>query len=457
MQIVCGQCGTRHTLEEVPQTAQFVCDSCDHAISLYGFNEAAGDRPPRHKEMFPDLEVGFDKQVRKALRERLLVICGNCMSKMKVGKRLAGKKVKCPACASDIRIPFMDEEDEFDISKLTSFSEEEEEEVLELSDTDYEMQAEELLIGTRFFRLTRRKLVTMVVIYVIGIVGVFIGTIVYRNIRAGLAQSHAGPEIDLPSAERRSARVVSPEARLTDVRWDSFASNGYWPAGPGRLYCKATVFLKAGNETAAFANHGGDVILRLGTQTYQSLGEPLHLAYAPIQARRDKVAFNPMQERGLTFLFEVPAGEETGFLEVRGFGTMDVKLPAVPTAADRIVGTYREAPPRNLKPFLDDPVMQAVQEAMPQRLLVEAETIGYAVRIPEANITGQARHAIGGLFDLTLWKDEQSLDCKLRILPGGETLILYLNEAPLHQMTYSREPSAGQAEAVSANPPEPTP
>ena len=111
--------------------------------------------------------------------------------------------------------------------------------------------------------------------------------------------------------------------------------------------------------------------------------------------------------------------------------------PGASKQAD-LAGSYKEKPPRNLKPLLRHPVMAAIQSAPRHRIVVRRSKEGFVVSIPEAAVEGKAKSLGGGLYKAVLKRSADALDCKLRLINGGRGLILYLSDAPFHQVTYER-------------------
>ncbi|MBS3820136.1 MAG: hypothetical protein KGY81_00035 [Phycisphaerae bacterium] len=451
MYLVCGQCGTLNAVTGPidPSIAAARCSNCQHevplALHLRGPEQAEVDRDG----LFNRGEVGYATLARKALRERIMVVCGSCQSKMKVGKRLAGKTVKCPSCSAEIRVPFLDEEDQFDISLLISAARQEGEdrdEVVEMDESDYEEIYEDVLIGRGVFKITRTRLILFVASYLIIMIVVLAGGILFKKA--------AEDNQDTPAPVASPAPVVNvletpniPAAAparmdLKSAVWDTFASAGYRPAPPGRLYVKITVNLQAGSEPISLPNTGRAVTLRIRQTAYESLGEPLDAPAAPVPARRETLRLDPGQTMAATFLFELPPETMAGTLRVRGFDARPVALSRPAQSEINFAGTWIEQPPRNLKPLLRQPIMARLQRACDQRMMIRQHGNNLRIWMPDCRIHGRLTPADeAGMADVSLRHEGERLDCSARLTPDGQRLVLYLDTAPMHQITYRREPA----------------
>ena len=114
MQIICGQCGERDEVQLDPETSSIHCPSCGHEIYLP--NLAAGSDGYGHysEVFFTNMGPGYADQARRALRERLLVVCAHCGVNMRMGRYRTGQVVCCAACGREMRIPSLHGEGQFD-------------------------------------------------------------------------------------------------------------------------------------------------------------------------------------------------------------------------------------------------------------------------------------------------------------------------------------------------------
>ncbi len=117
MRILCGQCGRTLDVDESAGD-RIPCSHCGHEIDLTGLF----DESPAEVGESIDLSAGqedtegFAAQARKAMERKVRIECGSCQRGLWVSTRLTGKRVRCPGCGKNIRIPSLDElndEDEF--------------------------------------------------------------------------------------------------------------------------------------------------------------------------------------------------------------------------------------------------------------------------------------------------------------------------------------------------------
>ena len=233
---------------------------------------------------------------------------------------------------------------------------------------------------------------------------------------------------------------VPHRVEMISVSTDVFATGGYCPAPVGFVYWKVKLALTAGDTFIAFGARGEDVSIKVGAKDYRSLGTLLREPDLPIRARPGRIEVPVHQTREVELLFEVNQAGRVGELRIADVGNLRVGPVTPPPGGDvrSAVGAYREIPPRNLKPLLRDPVMAAIQSAPDQRLVIGRERSELTVRIDPAGVTGTVRPANGVLEGVVHHRGD-SLICKLRPIRSGEGLILYLKDAPFHQLTYAKE------------------
>ncbi len=245
--------------------------------------------------------------------------------------------------------------------------------------------------------------------------------------------SHTRPVAPPPPA--------SPKCDVVELVTRTFGPGGYYPAALGTIYWKLTADLTAGEEPIEFQARGKDVQLVFAGKPVDSLGVPVDsqasTALLPTMARQETIALKPKQHRRITLLFEVPTGIAEGELVI-GKLKWPFKMVQGPAAIPpaNLAGTFVEAPPRNLQPMLDNPVMAAIQAAGQQHLAVRAKGEGLEVTIPEAQVRGQASPAGRDVYALALTRGDSKLAANLRFTEGGRTAILYLDAKPFHQITY---------------------
>jgi ribosomal protein S27E len=230
---------------------------------------------------------------------------------------------------------------------------------------------------------------------------------------------------------------------------DPFAGQGYAPARPDRVYRKVTALVQAGDKKVSLKAYGSDVTLSVGGETYASLGSPASAGTLTMHPAQMTLDMKPRASRRVTFLFDLPASPASfgaAELSLQNIATIDVPAAAEPTSDIPATPTeFVEAPPRNLRPMLQHPVMAAVQDAFNQTLVLSNGNAVLKIAIPQASVSGTATETGPGSYTAVLQHEESTLACRLRLLNGGKRVILYLADEPFHEITYVqpgwREPS----------------
>ncbi len=240
----------------------------------------------------------------------------------------------------------------------------------------------------------------------------------------------------------RPPREDSVAFVVTSARFDLFAADGYYPAPPDMAYLKTAVTVSAKGSALEFDSHGTDVTLSYGdNQQVTSLGLVAPSRLVPVPSHKMHVRVEPGQSRKMTFLFLVPAQKlPRGKLLVHGVGTAPTPKVALGKApeAGALAGRFTEAEPRNLKPLMTDPVIAAVQGARGQELFVHQRRDTLHVYITPGSVRGVAKPVGKGVYETVLKHGKDQRECRLRLAPDGETLIVYFADKPFHQMTYTR-------------------
>jgi len=228
---------------------------------------------------------------------------------------------------------------------------------------------------------------------------------------------------------------------------DSFASEGFFPAKPGWMFCRVMLEVTAGDDPLEFDTYGPGASLEFATRTYYSLGEPVR-SIVPVLPQRRHLTVPPGESRELTLLFQLPhtaVGPKgaKGQLTLGKISLVPVLLgsPAHVQPAEAVVDaseSYVEVVPRNTKPLLDDPVMSAIQQTMPQKLSVRPGADDSSVKLSfGGQVTGTAKRDDRGIYVAQLTHEGRKLDCLLHFAHGGKEAILYLSEEPFHQITFA--------------------
>ena len=242
--------------------------------------------------------------------------------------------------------------------------------------------------------------------------------------------------------------------------WNApFVAAGYTPARRGRHFRKISATVKAGTKPASFKTAGPDVMLRVGVEEFTSLGSPPQGNSLAMRPKIAAVKLKPRKSERLTFVFDLPAdldGTERGILTIRGIEPVDVPPMASrpPARPPEKLTTYVEAPPRNLRPLLRDPVMAAIQAARNQKLFLRRRSEELSISIPAAGVSGTARKLRDGHYQAMLKRGAESLQCLLRLFDRGHRIVLYLADEPFHQITYVHPKWTGETK-THFKPPEP--
>ncbi len=463
MQIRCGQCGHEIELEDAPAGQTLSCPRCGHELYV-GHLLAGAPRDPSEDDVHFDdeSEQGYALELRRSLEQKIRFACGKCGKGLKVEKRFSGKRIHCPACKAQIRVPYPDAESKFEFAALPEDVEEVEihvelNDVVGPRDDAVEMMAAGGRIPKQKFRVSKWSLL------VAAIAVIWVALLAYWLISR---MSDGETDTNAPSADGRivdtlpaslPAVVTVPQPRtqptskprpiipagliVTKSRMSCFPGGRYFPARPQQLYLRVSVDVEAGSKPLRLKSFGRDVLFVSNEKEYPSLGLAISPSRASLsRARRRELQVAPGRRVALRFLFEVPMDTSSGDIRIRGVGeTPSGQLlpPEVP-AAQAIVGRYAELPPRSLQPLLRNPVMAAVQNARDHVIVIDRTPSGMRLRIPAPGVTGSLNATRRGHYNALLRLGHHKLKCVLRIIDGGEKLILYLSDEPFHQIVYKR-------------------
>lgn len=474
MQIKCGQCGTLHDLEPIEGVESVRCAHCGHAVGYLDMSSEPPGPGTVCEGRFDDDAEGFAQQARQQLRDRMLVVCAHCNARIRVAKRLAGQVIHCTSCSKELCVPDAVPEDQVDISYLISPSD-----VVMGRDPHARLSRRQRMSLHRR-RAASKKHIQLALQLLGGLMlTILIGSVVWRGAdsttpskdylsREPYTEKYESPassntviaKVPATPPPETSPVVTAPDAPAVsgaslsgEPRWSAFASSGYYPARPGRLYYVLPVrFTSAGDKPLHF-NPMESARLILDGRPYPCLGEAVENTQLPLQARRRVVELPPAGYATAHLLFEAPEASQRGALQLDALGELPVMLPAPKRASVSPAGRFVEIPPRNLKVLLDDPVMAAVQSAARQELQIRENGTLLDVRIPEAEVIGQARPAGTDAYAVVLRHGPHSIESTLRFLPDGKRIVLYLSDAPMHQITYSRKDAtnSGDGNAPSSD------
>ena len=451
--IQCTQCG--HTISlawmlgKTPQLApNLELDDDDDDVFFHkDFDE--GYDPNEEEE---DEDPGFATLANKALRERVLLTCGSCQTRMKVSKRFVGRKIRCMSCDHTILVPSFDIELGYDDGEFMSMAD---------KDQAYASARQVRLVRAKKIRASQRRRKQLWTLIgggvVVGIILVVVLLLMGQNGSPPPGTpNQAGTNTDtlrIPDAATPGQNPASTSATQTgrlsvqSGTYHRFASGLWFPARPGWAYCTLRATLQAGNKPLRFANIAPEVTIRLrdaeATQL-GSLGEPKRKSLTPLLAKQRHIDISPGGKQKLTFLFEVPNTKLAGELVIAGLPPFSFNITPPARKRTPVVGTYEEMPPRNLKPLLSHPIMKALQSSPPGAIVIEKDPAStgptrYRVRIAGTGVGGIASpFDKAGVARITLKNTTGQLEAQLALLPDGHTLVLYLAETPMHQLTYRR-------------------
>lgn len=469
MQLLCGQCGQTLQVDDALAGGTHKCPHCGHEISVPFFGGMDLDSqtlstPPPSAGAPPadDGGGGFADAARQSMSRRVRLVCGKCSKGFSVGVRFAGKKAKCPACGTKVLIPHPDEDLEQELQALPTIDEEQldaAEEPIEIYDQD------EKPIDLNAFKPSHRpkpapprpahahrpRRKPLGAIIAAGVAAVVLIVLIIPASRAAVFAAlgiSTGPKAD-DNASANTAQndlpsnvpvvtAAPPTLKVDSIRAELFASGGYFPAPPGQVYLKVAITVIGGGEK--FMLSTDSPTLQAGDQSYTSLGQESAGAVVPVRATRQAIFIDAKAVQKLTLLFLVPEKLAKARLVAPPMEAA-LTLPSAPRElpADAAVGAYVEAPPRNLKPVLADPVMAALQTTPAQSLEVVKDGPALAVRIPAAGVRGVLQPSGPCLYQARLDLGSQSLQCKFRLAQDGKLLVLYLTDDPFHQITYQRK------------------
>jgi len=437
------------------------CPHCGHELHVPALGGEAPAVPAwKGPEGADAEEEGFAAQALQAMRRKTVVTCGSCGRTLKVSLRLAGRRGRCPACNSSIRIPLPEEQDEAAMARYVAagvdLQSQTQEDIEVLDELASAVEA-----AARRPRPTRSRGWIPLVLAAAGVAlgaGLLIGYVVLPSTEDENPFAKDGGTADKGPGELPGPLVVPKDptsrpdeappggqgiphaARVLSVTPDVVVGRGYFPARPEWVYWRVRLSVQAGDSPLRFETAGEDVMLLVGNHRLPALGAEPAGALLPVRGQRQWVSLRPRREETVTLLFEVPAAATVGTLAIRGvpaIGVGPIEPSPVPDKT-AVAGTYTEVAPRNLKPLLRDPVMAAIQQADRQEVRIWPDKGEFAMSISPAGSGGPVKPLEGGLYEAFLRQGNATLNCKLRLGADGY-LVLYLADGPFHQMTYLRQ------------------
>lgn len=230
-------------------------------------------------------------------------------------------------------------------------------------------------------------------------------------------------------AASRGLEVVEASVRV-------LGGDGWVPAPIGRDFLHVKVRLTAGEQPINFDT--GAVTLESGGGQTPSLGAATGEVLSA--ARPAAVSIPPGTALEPTLAFLVGPDFAGATLKINGVGQAAVPAPKkpAPPSAQALAGRYVEAA-RYLKLGFEDPVMEKLRESPRLNLQAERRSQTFGLVVSPAGLRGEAKFESDGLYAATLSDGAHSLQCHLRLCEDGARLVLYLAEAPFHQIVYDRQ------------------
>ncbi len=477
--VKCGGCGKE--LDLVPRYAgeRIRCPGCAAPIDVPEMPSESFEVPELGEELGEALPPGDAEPADEtppepvvpdvaaegvAALENIRVICGNCSKRLSVAPELAGQVGLCPACGKPIRIPYPQVEEDFRLDQLAQ----EHESVLdldiaELSRKRFEARTRAAHEPDALEQLGLARWRKPVLWALAGAAALLLAAAVVIFWPAGGTPDE--PEAPDAPGDGATAAVVPPTPTLKPetrpepvkmppalfvpgIRATLLLGPGYRAAGPESVYWRVRLRLVAGDEPVRFNAWGPGVALEAGGKAYPALGIAPRGGTLPPEPLQRIVGLKPGQKITLDLLFLAPAGLGESTLRIAGLPEYDLDPLRASGDAEpaKLAGAWTEAPPRNLRPMLRNPVMAAIQQAVGNRLITRAGEQAFDVELPEAKVSGRARPLGDGLYAAVLERGDNVLDAKLRLFNGGTELLLYLSDRPFHQLRFERaETSASTA------------
>jgi len=491
--VLCGGCGKTLTVDD-RVTGDLPCPHCGRLIRISAMEEAPPDDPDRilaPLEEEDDLADDFLTKAKLALKKKLLVVCGACQERLTVEQRLSGKVARCPACGQQIRVPAVVDEAPMEAKELMADVEDASPETLDVGGSPdstadgaapphaHGPQAASAPTATAM-RVRRRRparrvspapvgALVAVLAVLTGLGGLLLGYLVWGRSAdgppegpsppvAGVRPERPGPRPDprffppapelFPPTRPEPVPVLrtepgapgaDTEVKVIRAALSALAGKALVPAPAGQAFLTAAVRITAGSEPVEIDTGAGAVTLTAGEREIPALGAPPEGDFA-IGARRRRMTVPPTASRIELFMFLVPRDLAGGTVRVAGVG--EAELPALapasrPRKAD-LPGSYAEAG-RFLRLSSANPVLERVRAAPRHKLLVTAEANHFAVAVTGTPIRGQATPAGDGSFKALLTDGSSAVAGRLRLLPGGRQLVLYLGDGPYQQVVYEKQ------------------
>ena len=498
MQLKCGQCG-KHLVVPVPgnNIEDVRCDACQHEINVRVFTKGANFDTLGSMVHFDTDEVQYADLAKKALRERLVVTCEHCSSRLRMSKRLSGQEVTCAVCNKSFTVPILYDDAEFDryLNPAAAAA-------AQLSGKITSIAQQSMRRAKLKEKNSRKQLISIAIAVVLTVILVVVGLTYFKKLASGdndlasdntpqiaqngldnqknptqpsnnsgtednnqnsgnniagdntnnLGNNNAGSNTDDNTATARpgnqnnqsnsSGNVV---LKNSSVKWLYSIGNKVAPQ-PGNLFVALKVKLKAKNNKVWLNNAGESVFLDINGKVFNSLGAPATDYILPIVAIKKRLEILPNVETEAEFLFEVPARSFVGSIKIPEINTqINVNMKIDDSIPPMIEGYFVETGPRKIAPFSQEASLKAFKNVPVQKMVIK-KLAGNKIRVslPEIKLTFQCKPTSSWGEYIGLANISKFMFVKLCMQLDNSKCTLYFGKNFQNQVSFTRkdEPSS---------------
>lgn len=423
-------------MEDTGQAASVRCPSCSHDIPLTGSASNGLNE-----------DAGFASRARRLLTEAIQIECDSCSLCLKVPKKMASRRIRCPGCGFMINVPaeILDPEAFEEVKPANA----QEAALAAISKAVASPAGQAAKSAPRTVH-KKRSMGVMPWILLLIAAGL-VGGIVYglnalqNRPKTDSSKKLNAAENSISATQPATAANAKASLKIISCNWQTFANPaGYFPAAPGRRYACVELEVSAGRSGLEFPFDDSAAFLESGTNRYYAIGTEINAAsFIPADVDRKPVKIDPSSTATVRLIFNLPAAEIRGRLEIKGCNELLVSMPALPLPSVELQGEYYERPPRNLKPMQRDPIMREFQ--LHSRLTFVSSRISekvFSIKFPQVQVSGTAELQPDGTFNMTLEHTlHGKLSCRATLTEDGKTLIVFLSDKPMHQLTFQKQPA----------------
>ena len=469
MQVVCGHCGKAVRVDPTQLGPRAMCPHCNHPLP----EPVRDDDAPEASLANQD---GYAAVALSSRHGRILFACRHCGKRLAAPVSMADQMSACLGCGKQVRVPHLDVDQTLEVQPaggldVSASSEAEDEEAVPLTSDDDGFVTVPSVIPdiqavphTRHFGLVD-FIICAAILATLGFIGAM--SIDWSGDGDGLAQEPFdqapldqetrpidGPETPPAPPEivpDEPPVVVSAEPTLTvkGVQRSVFANAGYRPAAPDREYWFVIAEISGGTDGFSFRGYGPAVTLTVDGQTAEAMGVVTGRSVFPITGLQTRIFVEAKASYHVIFLFDLASTQSdrdlpTGRLNIARLGTAELEPPESPPLPETLnAGTYVELSPRNLQRAPDDPIVNAICQTPSQTLVITASNGSMALSLPACAISGELTGA-DDAGDVLLRHEDDTLAARVRMMDGGNRLVLYLTDEPYGQITFVRAELAEQ-------------